>query len=205
MSASLRSPGSGLPPKVVTEALAQTERRVPGAEASLWAIVHLWVSRLAGALLVGDGQRHRMTADDLVHESFLRVRPAYLRLSGLHRTDLQALVVRVMRQVLIDESRRQRPLWLAAPELVTAAATDAEERLCDLRERLDRLAGSRGTQRRIVDLHIFEDWTFEQIAAELHCSASWARRQYREAITTLRDYDEPEPTFDGVGTGGRRQ
>lgn len=178
---------SGIPPRIVTEALAQTERRQPGAEGYLWEIVHGWILRIARTLLAHDDQRRWLTADDLVQETFLRVRPAYLRMTGLRRSDLQALVLRVMRQVLIDESRRHRTELLVEPDGVATDPDGREAVLRDLGERLERLARCRTVERRIVELHVFEEWTFAQIAAELGGSASWVRKRFHAALGMLGD------------------
>lgn len=176
----------GVGPGVVTDALSATWRGQPGAECVLWLLVRERFLQLAHALLARDGQRHWLSPEDLLHEAFLRVRSAYLRIVGLRRGDLQALVLRVMRQTLVDWSKKPHPQIGLTVDGVVPDESELRSELVDLADCLARLERCNGLQRSIVELRVFETMTFEQIAQRLGGSESFVRQQYQAALGRLR-------------------
>lgn len=171
-----------LPVKVVTEALRGVRGRSPGAFDRLWCLVYRWLVHRARTLLARDGMRGSMSAEDLVHDAFLKLKPAHIGLCR-DRWHLVRLASRAMRQVLCDRARRRQGTaqCLEAANDVRAGH-DARADLLDVGAALAELRTVNAPLADVAELRFFAGLTFAEIGAAMHRSEAWAR-----AITAAAD------------------
>ena len=168
---------AAIPATHVTFLIAGTRAHVPDAENELWRLVGPCFLHLARWLLTHDGQRFRLTADDLVQLAFLKVRRSCFAKSGMRRSDLRRLVVRAMKQVLVDESRKSRLDPARLGRRLDRGPQLAQWELADLHDKMERLMRCNEMQWRIMELHIFEGLSHRQIAGVVRLSASQVRKE----------------------------
>lgn len=120
----------------------------------------------------------------LVHELFMR-------LSGQTHPDIQsrahffAVSARAMRQILVDNARRQQAqrrgggVVAVSIEDVDAGAPDRASELLDLHEGLNRLAELYPRRAQVIELRYFGGLSAEETAEALGVSTETARREAR--------------------------
>jgi RNA polymerase sigma factor (TIGR02999 family) len=142
--------------------------------------------RVARAILSGDGSRLQMQPTDLAHEAAIRL-AGFNRLSANGRTHFLSLSARMMRQILIDEVRRQKASKRQAPELHTvwpgAGGSSVDlEALDAALHKLEEIAPDRA---RLVERRFFAGLSIEEIAVIDGVSESTIKRQWRAARAWL--------------------
>lgn len=142
--------------------------------------------RVARGVLNGDANRLQMQPTDLAHEAAIRL-AGYKQLSPDDRTHFLSLSARMMRQILIDEIRRQRANKRQAPESHTrwpggsGGAVDLEALDAAL-TKLEEIAPDRA---QLVERRFFAGLSIEEIALMDGVSESTVKRQWRAARAWL--------------------
>jgi RNA polymerase sigma factor (TIGR02999 family) len=150
---------------------------------ALVPLVYDELKRIARRQLRGGG--HTLLTTDLVHEAYLKLVDHELA-STTDRARLYALVVRAMRQVLVDRARRRRAKKRGGDGAVamTTPVTDLELRLDDvlaLDAALDRLDAVNARLRRVVELRFFVGLPEQEIADILGVSPRTVERDWIKA------------------------
>lgn len=158
------------------------------AQQQLLTACYQELRRIARSLLARDSAAQHLQATELAHEAALRL----LRLDRIElrdRNHFLALAARVMRQVLVDEARRQRAQKRQARGLLTtwfepgldATVLDIEA----LDRSLARLAGISPERARVVELRFFAGLGLPEIAAIMQVSERTLKRHWQAARAWL--------------------
>jgi RNA polymerase sigma-70 factor (ECF subfamily) len=138
--------------------------------------------------------RNEADTRDLLQEIFVKVAREPELLSGVR--DERAFLIRLAHNAAIDLMRRRgvrdRTRENFAAEIISpfAPASDPDEKF--FREELaNALAELPEEQRAVVHLKLWEELTFEQIAAVLEISPNTAASRYRYGLDKLRDRLRP--------------
>src|SRR5438132_736129 len=131
----------------VTQILSAIEQGDPHAAEQLLPLVYEELRRLAATQLARENPGQTLEATALVHE-------AYLRLVGdqqfANRRHFFAAAAQAMRRILVESARRKQ----LVPRLHLAdfepAAPLADERILELHDALERLAGTEPVAARVV-------------------------------------------------------
>jgi RNA polymerase sigma factor (TIGR02999 family) len=157
--------------------------------------VYQELRRLARRMLVGDRANHRIAPTELVHGAALKLM-AQDHVSARDRAHFLAYSGQVMRQVLIDEVRREGA-EKRGPTKVTLLSQIADESEPDvdfeaLHQALERLAIASPEHARLVELRYFSGLTIEEIAELDGVSTATVKRSWRAARAWLQDALKPE-------------
>jgi len=170
------------------------------AQDQLLAACYHELRTIARALLAHDAAAQHIQPTELAHEAALRL----LRLDRIElrdRNHFLALSARVMRQVLVDEVRRQRAQKRQARGMLStwfepgidATVVDIEA----LDRSLSRLAAISPVRGRVVELRFFAGLALPDIAGVLNLSERTLKRHWQAARAwLLRDMgggDHHEP------------
>jgi RNA polymerase sigma factor (TIGR02999 family) len=165
----------------------------PAERDRLFAEVYDELRVLARRMLAGDRAARRIAPTELVHGASLKI-IGQRTVSARERTHFLAYSAHIMRQVLIDEVRRERAGKRSAPQvtLVTeiAESAGADEGGVDveaIHAALERLAAAAPELARLVELRYFSGLTLEEIAQLDGVSASTVKRSWRVARAWLQD------------------
>ena len=128
-------------------------------------------------------------AEDALQEAFVRLWGRYRIRS---ESEAEALLMRTVRNVAIDESRKQKPLSLEGdiPAEEEPPAWLRERCFLQLEEHISN--DLTDTQQYIILRHEFESATLEKVARELGMKAPAVRMQLSRARKTLRAYYQHE-------------
>ena len=121
--------------------------------------------------------------DDALQEAFLRLWGRYRIRS---KSEAEALLMRTVRNVAIDESRKRKPEALDKdiPSEEEGPAWLREQRFLQLEAHISE--DLTDTQQYIIRRHEFEGATLEKVARELGMQAPAVRMQLSRARKTLR-------------------
>ena len=128
-------------------------------------------------------------AEDALQEAFVRLWGRYRIRS---ESEAEGLLMRTVRNVAIDESRKQKPLSLEGdiPAEEEPPAWLRERRFLQLEEHISN--DLTDTQQYIILRHEFEGAALEKVARELGMKAPAVRMQLSRARKTLRAYYQHE-------------
>jgi len=142
-------------------------------------------------LLCGDWHR----AEDLVQSVCVRLYAVWPRLKAREAVD--GYVRKMLVRAYLNERRRpwrREQATAETPEVATSGGHgDVENRMV----LLDALAGLPPKQRAVVVLRYWEDYSVEDAAAALGCSAGTVKSQASRALATLRERFDPAPASAG--------
>jgi RNA polymerase sigma-70 factor, ECF subfamily len=145
--------------------------------------------RMASRYLKMEMPGHPFEPSDLVNEVMLRLASSRRPLHVETTEHLLALSALSMRRVLVDYARSTK--WTKG---VTISVTEdlAVERFSigdaiAIRQGLEKLAKAQSGLYRIVELHVFNGYTFEEIGESLSISSRTAKRGWARALERLRD------------------
>jgi len=148
---------------------------------------------LARKILSGDRARQHIAPTELVHGAAIKI-IGQRQISARERTHFFAYSAHIMRQVLIDEVRRERAGKRGGPKvtLITEIAESAspEENTVDveaIHDALGRLSEAAPDLAKLVEMRYFSGLTVEEIADIQGVSASTVKRQWRIARAWLHD------------------
>ncbi|KUR71975.1 hypothetical protein AQZ52_07995 [Novosphingobium fuchskuhlense] len=152
--------------------------------------------RMARRILVGDGAGAVIQPTELANEAAIRLLRSNLgELSG--QGHLLAYAARTMRQVLIDEARKQAARKRQAADMMTVFPDDPARGLVpieDLDRALAELAGHSADYARIVELRFMLGLTVAETVAATGLSHRTVLRRWNAArLWLLERLDRPEP------------
>jgi RNA polymerase sigma factor (TIGR02999 family) len=170
----------------VTELLARWSAGDADARDRLIPVVYGELRRIARKVLSGQRQNHTLQGTALVHEAFLR-------LSGSHpirwhdRVHFFALAARVMRQILVEHTRRRLAkkrggggFTLVLEENMVPSG-ERELDLLALDDALNQLAAIDQRQSRVVELRFFAGLSIEDTSVALQISPATVKREWATA------------------------
>ena len=146
--------------------------------------------RVARRCLRGETPGHALQATALVHEVYLRLVDVD-RMTFTSRAHFFGVAATVMRQILVDDARRQRAdkrgggvTMLSLDEASPAAWTSSVDVLA-LDQALDALAAIDARQCRVVELRFFAGLTIDEAAIALGISSATVEREWAVAKAWL--------------------
>lgn len=174
----------------VTQALQRLQEGDPGAGDQLLGLVYGELRRLAAAKLAGEAPGQTLQPTALVHEAWLRLggdaQPAWQ-----NRAHFFAAAGEAMRRILIEKARRrQRVRHGAGLERVELddsglVAPEADERLLQVHDALDRLAVEDPVKADVVKLRFFVGLSDRETAEALGLSERTIERHWAYAKVWL--------------------
>jgi RNA polymerase sigma factor (TIGR02999 family) len=166
--------------------------REPGSEEKLFACVYSELRKIAAHQMRRENPGHTLQATALAHE-------AYLRLSGGDRVfdvgqaHFCAIASRLMRQILVDHSRRRNSAKRGGGNSKRASLLDAfvpsvpdQVDLVELDMALERLRELDPREASVVDLRFFAGLSMPEIAATLGLSIATVERDWAAARAWLQ-------------------
>ena len=178
------------PPTAVTELLRAAESGSAAARDALLTAVYGELRRLAGHILAGDRARFIVSPTELVHGAALKLM-SQESVSARDRAHFVAYSAHVMRQVLIDQVRREGSAKRNGRKVtLLSSIPDEPQSELDveaLHEALERLAAVSPEHARLVELRYFGGLTVEEIAVLDGTSPATVKRSWRAARAWLRD------------------
>jgi RNA polymerase sigma-70 factor, ECF subfamily len=162
---------------------AALEQLVPLVEAELRRLAHQYLRR--------ERPGHLLQTTALVNEAFTRL-VSWRDVSWQNRSHFVAMSARIMRQILVDLSRR-RPRGIDGGAIqfvdITAAAGTLAGPACDIvaiHEALDDLAARDPRKAQIVELRFFGGLTLDEIAEVVGVAPTTVSREWTKARAWLR-------------------
>ncbi len=134
--------------------------------------------------------RETVTTTALVHESWFKLRHSP-ELADLDPDHFKWIVIRAMRQVLVEEARRQAArkrdgeLMPLTSEPAAAQYFSSYTGFLNMNEALDELEHNSSRQAEVVCRRVFGGQTIEEIAAALQISKATVERDWRIARAWL--------------------
>ncbi len=156
---------------------------------ALIPIVYRQLREIAHVHLRREHSVRTLQPTELVHEVYLRLVEADIAWQG--KAHFFAVAGRLMRRLLVDESRRrsrqkrggERPLRLE--DLDHLPALSSPQRLLDLDQALQRLEAFDERKARVVEARIFAGLTIDETSKVLAVSTSTVERELRLARSWL--------------------
>jgi RNA polymerase sigma factor (TIGR02999 family) len=186
----LSSP-SGPDPSEVTRLLVSWREGDAAALEQLVPLVEAELRRLAHQYLRRERPGHLLQTTALVNEAFTRL-VSWRDVSWQNRSHFVAMSARIMRQILVDLSRR-RPRGIDGGAMqfvdITAAAGTLAGPACDIvaiHEALDDLAARDPRKAQIVELRFFGGLTLDEIAEVVGVAPTTVSREWTKARAWLR-------------------
>lgn len=175
----------------VTRILSAIEQGNPQAAEQLLPLVYDELRRLAAGQLARETVGQTLEATALVHE-------AYLRLVGdqqfANRRHFFAAAAQAMRRILVESARRKQIIPRVDLAGLEPVATEADARLLELHDALERLAAIEPNAAKMVEARVFAGLSVEEAAATLGLSRAAAYREWTFArawlATALADNSE---------------
>jgi RNA polymerase sigma factor (TIGR02999 family) len=170
--------------------LGQRDRQV--AE-ELYRLVEGELRKTAEAYIARERPLYSLEPTLLIDDAFLKLTGGQ-QISWDNRAHFYRLAARVMRQIIVDNIRKegclkrdrgQRPISLGQEEEPVDRKWSALERQRDLHEALDRLEATDPELFEVVQLHHFGGRTFEEAARILSISVPTAKRYWKTALAFL--------------------
>jgi RNA polymerase sigma factor (TIGR02999 family) len=182
---------TSIPSDDVTHLLESIRAGDADAEKKLFALVYQELRCVAAGLMRGERADHTLEPTALVHEAYLRLASQGALTKADNRRYFFASAARAMRQILVEHARsrdaaqrgggRQRvPL-----DAVLDYFEEQNLNVPELHEALNRLEGRNKRQSQVVTLHFFGGLTWQEVADQLHISATTARSDFRLARAWL--------------------
>ena len=171
----------------VTELLLRWREGDANAQEALVPLIYGELRRIARRCLAGQRRDQTLQPTALVHEAYLRL----VRAEGVswqNRAHFFAVAARMMRQILVDHSRRQAAskrgggaVTVALEEDSTPEAPRATLDLIALDRAMNQLAALDARQCQIVELRFFGGLSIEETAQVVDISPATAKREWTTA------------------------
>ena len=174
----------------ITDLLLAWNEGDPSALQELAPLVDAELRRLARSYLRRERAGHTLQTTALINEAYVRLIDSR-RVRWENRAHFYGLAARVMRQILVDFSRRRnyqkRGGGLHQITLVEAFAVEPgnDPDLLALDEALRELATVDQRKAQVVEMRFFGGLTEKEVALALNVSPETARRDWRLARTWL--------------------
>ena len=166
----------------VTRILSAIDQGDPHAAAQLLPLVYDELRKLAARKLAQEKPGQTLEATALVHE-------AYLRLVGdqqfANRRHFFAAAAQAMRRILVESARRKQIVPRVELEGVEPGVKADDERLLELHDALEQLAGIEPMAAKVVEARVFAGLSVEEAAAALGLSRATAYREWTFARAWL--------------------
>jgi len=174
----------------VTDLLLSWHQGDTAALDRLVPLVYDELRRLARRRLRGESPGHALQATALVHEVYLRLVDVD-RMTLTSRAHFFGVAATLMRQILVDQARRQRAdkrggsaTVLSLDDALPAAWTSRVDVL-ELDQALDALSAIDARQCRVVELRFFAGLTIDEAATALGISSATVEREWALAKAWL--------------------
>ena len=182
---------SGEASNAVTALLASWRRGDSDAANQLFPVVYRELQRLARLTRRSLPRSETLRTTAIVHEAYLKlVDQTAATINDRHH--FFALASRVMRQVLVDGSRRRAAAkrggdvpHISIDDVAQPDAADRAINILALDAALDRLEAIDDRLRQIVELRVFSGLTVEQTAEVIGASPRTVKRDWRKARAFL--------------------
>lgn len=180
----------------VTRLLRELNDGDPGAMDRLMPLVYSELRRLSDNILRNERSGHTLQPTALVHEAYLRMakqeQPDYN-----NRAQFYAIAGRVMRQILVDYSRRRGAAKRASGERIPLdtfinSTAAAPERMVELDDALIELEKHDPGKARLVELKFFGGLTAEESAQVTGLPIAEVRKELRVAQAWLENELDPK-------------
>jgi len=153
----------------------------------LYRVAYDELKSVAAAIRRGDPYAV-ISTKTLVHEAWIRL-AASPEFRFESRAHLRNIVIRKMRQILVDSARRRRAgkragIMVTADESIPLPA-DPVDRILAIDDVLRHLEELDALKARIVEARFFAELSFAEIAADLGISESGVRRHWKAARSQL--------------------
>lgn len=150
---------------------------------------------LAGSQLARERHNHTLQPTALVNEAFLKLASGS-RIEWRDRAHFVGILAKLMREILVDHSRRKRAAKRDGGVQVTFGGIDVpdpspEVDLEALDSALNRLEGIDPNKSRIVELRYFGGLSIEETAEALELSPATVKRHWQTARVWLLDVLDP--------------
>ena len=172
-------------------ATRRVERRGCPALDQLVPLVEAELRRLSHGYVRRERSGHLLQTTALVNEAFIRL-VSWRDVSWQNRSHFLAMSARMMRQILVDMSRR-RPRGIDGGMIQFVEVTNAERTSVDplgdvvaIHEALDDLAERDPRKAQIVELRFFGGLTLDEIAEVLGVAPVTVSREWTKARAWLR-------------------
>jgi RNA polymerase sigma factor (TIGR02999 family) len=164
----------------------------------LFALLYDDLRRTAGILMRRERPDHTLQPSALVNEAVLKVIRSQTLRAANDRDHAYRLIVRAMRQVLIDHARRRKPqqrkLGIRHPldEVIDHIEHVHRVPLSSLDEALDRLAAVNARACIVTTFHSLLGMPLPEVAEALEVAQSTVMRDWNFARAWLLDQLDPE-------------
>ncbi len=175
-------------PGEVTELLVGWNRGDEDALGKLLPLVYDELRRLANRYLRQERPDNILQTTALVHEAYIRLTDKK-GVPWQNRTHFYAIAARMIRQVLVDSSRRRdaakrRGMKISLSETLAVEAADPLD-LISLNDALTALGALNARQARVVELRYFGGLSFEEVAEVLGMAISTVKLDWNLAKAWL--------------------
>jgi len=172
----------------VTELLVGWNRGDEDALGKLLPLVYDELRRLANRYLRQERPDNILQTTALVHEAYIRLTDKK-GVPWQNRTHFYAIAARMIRQVLVDSSRRRdaakrRGMKISLSETLAVEAADPLD-LISLNDALTALGALNARQARVVELRYFGGLSFEEVAEVLGMAISTVKLDWNLAKAWL--------------------
>lgn len=175
----------------LTQLLSSWRNGDLAARDQLISAVYPQLRALAGSQLARERRNHTLQPTALVNEAFLKLASGS-RIEWRDRAHFVGILAKLMREILVDHSRRKRAAKRDGGVQVTLSAIDvpdpdSEVDLEELDQVLQRLETIDPNKGRIVELRYFGGLSIEETAEALELSPATVKRHWRTARVWLHD------------------
>jgi RNA polymerase sigma factor (TIGR02999 family) len=174
----------------VTDLLMRWREGDAGAQEALVPLVYNELRGIARRCLAGQRSDHTLQPTALVHEAYLRlVRPEGV--SWQNRAHFFAVAARMMRQILVDHSRRRSAAKRGGGSVTLVFGDEPSSKgglsldLIALEDAMKQLAVLDPRQCQIVELRFFGGLSIEETAQVVDISPATAKREWATARVWL--------------------
>jgi len=170
--------------------LASWHAREPGSDEKLFACVYSELRKMAALQMRRENPGHTLQATALANEAYLRLSGGE-RVSDVGQDHFCAIASRLMRQILVDHSRRRNSAKRGggkAESLLDAFVPSVPDHsdLVELDVALERLRELDPREASVVELRFFAGLSVPEIAATLGLSIATVERDWVAARAWLR-------------------
>jgi len=174
----------------VTRILGAIEQGDHSAAEELLPLVYAELRRLAAAKMASERPGQTLDATALVHEAYVRLIGTDAEKHWDGRGHFFAAAAEAMRRILVENARRKARVRHGGPlrrtdAIIDVAASEADSRLLELDEVLNRLAAEDPAAARVVELHHFAGLSHNLVAETLGVTVFQARQKWTYARAWL--------------------
>jgi RNA polymerase sigma factor (TIGR02999 family) len=184
----------------VTQILQQIEQGDPAAAEKLLPLIYDELRRLAAQRMRYERPGQTLEATALVHDAYLRLVDVEQAQHWNSRGHFFAAAAEAMRRLLVERARRKKRIRHGGGrqrvDLDTQLCMPAvgEDRLLEINDALERLAGQEPEAANVVKLRYFAGLTIKEAAAAMGISVRTANRHWTYArawlYQQLEGYDD---------------